>query len=260
MMRLLQLSDLHLFADPAMRLKGIPTRETFADVLAHIDAHESDIDQFIITGDLTHDEQLETYQAVRSMLGDKVERCRILPGNHDERSVMRQAFPDAVAGESGPLMFSTAADGWRLIGLDSHLPGHVPGRIEPDQLEWLRGELKTHADEPTALFLHHPPISVGVPWMDRIGLQEPEALCELVESSPQVRLVVCGHVHHEFSGRLGNATVYTTPSTGVQFVPAGETPDFAADPPGYRVIEFEGDTYQTHVVRLPEVKYTPVAD
>jgi hypothetical protein len=26
------------------------------------------------------------------------------------------------------------------------------------------------------------------------------------------------------------------------------------------VIEFEGDTYQTHVVRLPEVKYTPVAD
>ena len=96
--------------------------------------------------------------------------------------------------------------------------------------------------------------------MDRIGLQDPEAFCALVESSPQVQLVVCGHVHHEFSGRLGNATVVTTPSTGVQFVPAGETPDFAADPPGYRVIEFDGDSYLTYLVRLPEVKYTPVAD
>lgn len=259
-MRLIQISDLHLFADPSLRLRGIPTRETFADVLAHIDAHAGEVDQYIVTGDLTHDEQVATYQAVRSLLGDKVDRCRILPGNHDDREPMREVFPDATAGDEGPLMFAVSVGNWRWIGLDSHVPGIVPGALDSVQLDWLGTELAAHTEKPTALFMHHPPIPVGVPWMDKIGLQEPDEFCRLVETSPQVEFVASGHVHHEFNGQLGNAAVYTTPSTGVQFVPAGETPDYESAPPGYRVFDFDGDRYQTRVVRLPEVKYTPVAD
>ena len=34
--RILQLTDLHVFKDPEVRLKGIPTRELLEDVVRHI--------------------------------------------------------------------------------------------------------------------------------------------------------------------------------------------------------------------------------
>lgn len=256
--RILQLTDLHLFADADERLKGVPTRQTFADVLQHVDEHEGRFDHVILTGDLTHDERLKTYEAVRALLGEQIDRCRIIPGNHDDRGLIRQVFPDVVGGGEGRLTFSFPAGGWRLIGLDSHVPGSVPGRIDAAQLAWLRDELKAHETEPTALFVHHPPIPVGVAWLDRIGLEEPEELCRLIENSPQVAVVAAGHVHHEFAGRLGNAAVYTAPSTGLQFLPAGDESAYDIQPPGYRVFRFDGETCETRVGRLPEVRFPPI--
>jgi Icc protein len=256
-MKILQLTDLHLFADPTMRLKSVPTRETLSEVLAYIDAHERDIDHIVITGDLTHDEQVETYEGLRAMLGQKCACCQIIPGNHDDRALIRQVFPDLVCEGPGPLTFSLPGGGWQLIGLDSHVPGLLSGCIDASQLEWLRRELEKHRQQPTALFMHHPPVSVGVTWLDSIGLDEPEGFCRLVETSPQVKLIVAGHVHHVFEGRLAQAAVYTTPSTGVQFLPAFDEPVYEALPPGYRIIEFNGDAFQTKVIRLPEVKFPP---
>ncbi|MCA9058925.1 MAG: hypothetical protein KDA85_10505, partial [Planctomycetaceae bacterium] len=102
--------------------------------------------------------------------------------------------------------------------------------------------------------------SVNSVWMDRIGLHGAERLQQLAESSPQIRLMCCGHVHHEFHGRIGHADVFTTPSTGIQFDPCGDVPTFATAAPGYRVIEFSGSAWSTHVVRLPEAKYVPSSD
>ena len=67
--------------------------------------------------------------------------------------------------------------------------------------------------------MHHVPVTVGSAWLDAIGLVEPEAFHKLIGSAPQVELICCGHVHHEFEGFLGRARVVATPSTGVQFVP-----------------------------------------
>ena len=108
------------------------------------------------------------------------------------------------------------------------------------------------------LFMHHPPIDVGSPWLDRIGLADPKPLTDLVRSSPQVRVISTGHVHFEFEGRLGDAAVFAAPSTAIQFIPEGDEPRYDSRPPGYRGFILDGDTYQTNVVRLPELKYPPV--
>ena len=42
------------------------------------------------------------------------------------------------------------------------------------------------------LFVHHPAISVGSPWLDEIGLQQPERFAEIVRDAPQVKLIVDG--------------------------------------------------------------------
>ena len=70
---ILQLTDLHLFSDPAAILKGVPTRESLVDVLRYvrqgIQSGKWTFSHFVITGDLAHDEQHVTYEMLNELLG-----------------------------------------------------------------------------------------------------------------------------------------------------------------------------------------------
>ncbi|MFV1967643.1 MAG: phosphodiesterase [Pirellulaceae bacterium] len=257
----MQLTDLHLTADPNARLKGIPTHAALIDALQFIDDRWGTtapvFDAIVITGDLAHDEKLETYQELRTLLGRHLERCYFLPGNHDDRQWIRQVFGDSVAQDHPFITFSVGMGGWRLIGLDSHVKGEVPGYVGREQVEWLADQLQRHAQEPTILFIHHPPFPIQSVWLDEIGLQDPDALMEVVRSHPQVRVISAGHVHQEYDGQVEGIRVLTTPSTGLQFTPRLDEPDYAHIPPGFRVFSLEGDRCHTRVIRLPHLKYPP---
>ncbi len=251
---ILHLTDLHLQADPAAEIKGVRTRETLIDVLQFINegvhADRWSFDTLVVTGDLTHDERSETYEALRELLGESLSQCRLVPGNHDDRELIRRVFPEITPTEGASLNFSLDVDGWRLIGLDSHVTGELYGRIGTPQLEWLSRELTTHAAQPSVLFMHHPPVSIDSKWLDDIGLRDADALGEVVRTASQVQLICAGHVHQEYEGTLHGARVVTTPSTGVQFVPGTE--ELACDevPPGFRIVHLDGGECRTEVVRL----------
>ena len=258
MTRIVQLTDLHLFADPDERLFGIPTRELLRDVVSHIQRHAGRVDHLVVTGDHTHDELPETYEAVREILRPWLGRLWQVPGNHDDRAVLRTVFSDRIQGDGDePVTFSFPAGEWLCLGLDSQVPGQVAGLIDDAQIAWVRHRLEEHGPKPVVLFMHHPPALLGSAWLDPIGLERREVLQELFVEHRGIRLVCSGHVHHESAHEVGGARVVTTPSTGLQFDPAGTTTTFANDPPGYRVIELDGDDYTTRVVRLPEARYVP---
>jgi len=252
----LQLTDLHLMCNAEMTLKGVCTRQTLEDVLQFVrDAEQAgrwDFDHIIITGDIAHDEQLATYEALREMLGEWLPRCRMIPGNHDDRGLIRRVFPEIVPAEPY-VTFSFAADGWRLIGLDTHLPGQVAGRIDKEQLDWLAGELRASSSPSTILYMHHPPFHVQSNWLDAINLQEFAAFIGLLGSFPQVRAICTGHVHQQYETRHGEIDLMTTPSTSVQFLPRAETLIVDELPPGFRVFRIDGDTFHSEVVRLPNL-------
>ncbi len=257
-MQILQLTDPHLLADPAGRLKDVPTRQSFGDVFQAAVTAYPDADYLLITGDLAHDETEATYLALRQAIGDWLPRLRIVPGNHDNRPAMRRVFSDIVQGPENRVNFSqSTGDGWRIIGLDSHVPGEVAGHIDGDQIDWLEAELADHADQRVLLCLHHPPVPVAAAWLNAIGLREPERLLAVVERWPQIALMLLGHVHHEFSTRVGATQVVTTPSTAVQFCPDTPTPELDPLPPGYRVIETREGALSTSVHRLPELRFPP---
>ncbi len=264
-MQIVQVTDLHLFADPDARLKDVPTRAAVREVLDAMRKQFPDCDYLIITGDLAHDEVRETYVALREILGDWVARCRILPGNHDNRAAMRDVFPEVIPAGEGAIGFAETAGAWRLLGLDSHVPGEVPGRIASAQLDWLSEQLAANAGAPTVLFVHHPAISVGSPWLDEIGLKQPERFIDIVRAAPQIKLICVGHIHQEFQGALGRAALLAAPSASVQFAPNTETMRLDPVPPGFRVLALEDGethdaaTFQTRVIRLPELTYPPQA-
>lgn len=257
--RILQLSDLHAFADPDGRLFGIPTRELLAAVVAH--ARESGVhpDHVVVTGDHTHDERPETYAAVRELLEPFRDRLWLVPGNHDDRARLRSAFPDRISGSGAArITFSFPAGDWLCLGLDTHVPGQVHGRVGAEQIDWIRSRLDEHRPRAAVLFMHHPPVELGVAWLDRIGLEDAVLLRDLVADDPRIRLVSCGHVHHESSNRLGAAEIVTAPSTGLQFSPVDGGARFVPELPGYRLIELGDDGYSTAVVRVPTTRYAPV--
>jgi Icc protein len=264
--RILQLTDLHLFCDVDSTLKGIPTRKTLQSVVDAIRKEEGEFDRVVITGDHTHDEQPESYKIARGFFEPWIERLAIVPGNHDDRAVMQSVFGDVIERlATGPvkdddrIVFSFHCGQWLCLGLDTHAPGEVAGHFGERQADWLRAQLSDHGDNPSLLFCHHPPIDVGSEWMDRIGLKDRHRLLDVVQDYSSVRLICCGHVHHESEGHAGHVRVVTTPSTGIQFDPRGSEPQFANDPPGYRIIELAGDQLKTRVARLPQADHTPTS-
>ncbi|MEI7699450.1 MAG: metallophosphoesterase [Planctomycetia bacterium] len=254
MPRIIQITDLHVFQTPGTLLRGVDTRGYLQKVVQHIQDTDLAFDAMIVTGDHTHDELPASYQAVRSLLSLWIDRLWQVPGNHDDRQVLRTVFADRIAGEAdAPIQFAFELNNWLCLGLDTHLPGAVAGRIGADRILWARQIADRSAAARIALFCHHPPVLIGSPWMDAIGLEDRELIQDWCVSDSRVQLICCGHVHHEFSARLGNADVLTTPSTGIQFSPEGSTPQFVPGSPGYRVIDLQSDGYRTQVIRIPDV-------
>ena len=250
--RIIQITDLHLMADPRAELKGVCTRASLLTVLDVLRRDFGSAERLIVTGDLAHDELRETYEALRELLADWWPKLRLIPGNHDNREFMRQVFDDRVTVMEDRNVFVDSVGGWRLIGLDSHLPGEVRGQLGESQLAWLARELAAESRQPTAIFLHHPPMCVGTGWLDGINLEDAEAFLNVLRPFAQAKLICCGHIHHEMTVSLADKLLLATPSTSVQFLPETEVLVPDPIPPGFRVFDFEANgSFRTRVVRVP---------
>lgn len=250
-MRIVQLTDLHLTAAPGGRSWRTDVWTNFHRTLDHVRREIGVLDLLVLTGDLANQRRPETYARLREAVSEWVDRLRVLPGNHDDREMVRAAFGDRLLQGPASVNFVAELGAFRLIGLDTLRRFRVHGLLGDEQLAWLERELAQSAT-PAVLFMHHPPIRVGTWWLDKDLLRDHEKLRVVVQKGP-VRAVFCGHVHQESSGRLGNADVYTTPSTAYQFLPRSLLPGSVrrTAQPGFRVIDLEGDRIETRVVHLP---------
>ncbi len=255
--RIVQITDLHLLANPQERLRGVPVYEAVSQVVRHVRQKVPDAARLIISGDLAQDELAPTYDVLCNLLGDWLARTRAIPGNHDNRFALRRAFEATTATTGDEVGFVDDVDSWRLIGLDTQLPGAVAGEVAADHLAWLAAQLSAASSTPTLLFMHHPPVQVDTPWLDSIGLRNADRFADRLSEHPQVQLVCCGHVHLEHAVQLGATQVVTTPSAAFQFAPNTPTQSYDYIPPGYRVIELTDGKVESRVVRLPELVYPP---
>jgi Icc protein len=220
-----------------MQLRGVATWPRFQATLHAVRRQVPHADLLVMTGDTAHDESELTYRAVRAELSDWHQRLRIIPGNHDQRMWLHEVFPDANQFAGDRIVFEQCFEHWQLIGLDSQKPGTLPGLLGGPQLSWLNGRLHSRPDLPTVLFLHHPPVPIGSEWLDRVALEDASGLHDVIRQHPQIRLVLSGHVHQQFSASFAGACVLTTPAVGPHFRPRAKELEILPHPPSYRVIE-----------------------
>ena len=220
----LQISDCHLAADPAQPYRGRNADAGLRSVLAGAKALAPDL--ILCTGDLSEDASPASYQRLVTALESIAAPVCALPGNHDDSDIMRRFFP---AGPwQGPLHLS--ADVWRIVLLTSAVSGRIDGALDAADLLRLDELLNEQPDAPVLLALHHQPIAVGSPWIDRYPLQAPEALLDLVRRHRQVRGGTWGHIHHAFERQQGRVLWLGAPSTAANSL-AGQV-RFTLDPEG----------------------------
>ena len=242
-MRLVQITDLHLHADPEARSRaGIPYRQ-FRAVMDAVRNEQPD--SVIVTGDISQDESARAYELATEQLNTLSCPWYWLPGNHDQRGLMDTAHP---------LVEAVELNEWRLLLLDTQLPGQPSGALGRDRLAALTVQLEKRST-PTMIAMHHPPVDVGATWMDAINLQDKADFWAVLSEHPQVKMVLFGHAHQAYDQEkvLDNfsVAVYGSPATADQFLPHAEV--FAVDDvslPGYRVIDLEGASWRTRIVRV----------
>ena len=149
-----------------------------------------------------------------------------------------------------PHSYSFDYQGYHFIALDSLQPGAAGGYVDATQLSWLRYDLETHRDQPTLVFVHHHPWPLGIAWIDAMHLHNGEEVIQVLRAYPEVRWVVCGHVHTDQVIQRDGITMLTTPSTCVQLSKVSQTPKMFPGPPGFRLIQVKGLALSTRVFHL----------
>ena len=81
--RILHLTDPHLFADAGGELRGTVTQDSLQQVLDHYNAGDWNAERALITGDLIQDDTAEAYDRFRELLLPLNMRMHCVPGNHD---------------------------------------------------------------------------------------------------------------------------------------------------------------------------------
>ena len=236
-LRLLHITDTHLFAQTDGRLRGVDTYRTLSKVLDHALADPRRPDAILVTGDLSQDETRDAYQNFRALLSRAGLPVWCLPGNHDAPPFMSETL----ATEPFQLGGTLVRGDWCLILLNDHIPGDHGGRLAPVELERLRTTLDEHKNRHVMLAIHHHVLPLNSRWLDALSLYNAGEFLTVVDRSSQVRCVVAGHVHQASDLSRNGVRYLTAPSTCFQFLP--EVDSFAIDtrPPGFRWLDLLPD-------------------
>jgi Icc protein len=133
----------------------------------------------------------------------------LIPGNHEDRRALVAEFPDHsyLPRDGGFLQYVVERYPVRLVALDTIVPGKGGGLMCGERLQWLDARLREAPARPTMIFMHHPPFRTGIARMDALGLDNAEALGEVIHVwHPDAGLVTHTSYIGEFAGRVPSTT------------------------------------------------------
>lgn len=222
--KIAQITDLHLLA-PGEPLMGLGVLDRFKQVLEHSRSFEPDA--YFLTGDFcAHDPVQEIYHQLRSLLDGLGKPYYLAPGNHDDRSMMRNAF-FLEGHEQQPIKGLVQVKDRYFIFLDSSA-----GMVEKEQLGWLTKALVQYPQ--SDIVIHHPPMKMGVPFMDeKYPLKETGKLLNILRADGRRRRIFCGHYH---TGRMmthQNISIHLCPPTSFFINPDSDSFEQEHLPPAY---------------------------
>jgi 3',5'-cyclic AMP phosphodiesterase CpdA len=242
-----QISDLHIKAPGTLAYGRVDTARALERCVATLNQFTPKPDLVVISGDLADTPRAEEYAHLKRLLAPLNIAFAGIPGNHDQRDMMRATLPQNYAFPSGPLNQHLEIGGLDLVLLDSSVSGKPHGELDAPTLRWLEATLASAPDRPALLFLHHPPLQAGIWHMDRQNLQNANELANVVKRHPRVQLIATGHVHRATLTMFAGVptTICPAPNHAVDLDLAElREPSFKVEPPAFHLhVWFPGDEF-----------------
>jgi len=244
-----QLTDTHLLDSPEDELRGVKTWHSLKAVLAAVAKQQPD--RLLLTGDLADVGSAKAYQNLINLVSPLNLSASWLPGNHDCPETMKRHLHH-------PLFCppeSVSVGNWQLITLSTTtvLGGYGEGKLPEASLTWLHSELEAKRDYFTMIALHQHPVRIGIDWLDQMGVVNDQALLNIIDQFPQVKIVLFGHIHHAFHHHRNGVDYYGCPSTCTQVV-SDDTVDPTLHQPGFRQLHlYPNGDHETVIHRVANV-------
>lgn len=213
MLLIAQITDVHVGFHRAEM--GDPNLERFRQILERLVEGPDVPDVLLLTGDLTEHGDPESYAALTGAIEEANLPFPVwaIPGNHDKRAPFADAFPQVPQG--GALAnYALEFDGLRVLMVDSLHEGRHGGGFCEERQAWLSAQLSAHPDTPTLVVIHHPPLPLGIAWMDPEH-EEPwiDRFAAAIAGHNQIRAIISGHLHRPISSSFNGVPVSVCPSS-----------------------------------------------
>ncbi len=253
--RLLQITDTHLFADPDECLLGVNTANSFHAVISDIRQEQIEFDGIIATGDISQDHSATSYQIFLQGISHWSSPCYWLPGNHDAQNEMNTVLSQAPLARADVALLG---EHWQLIMLDSQIKGKPHGYLKDSQLALLQKILTNNPTRHTLIAFHHHPIPVSSAWLDQHKLKNSDTFWDAIKGMDKIKAIICGHIHQDFDEIFSGKRVLAAPSTCIQFLPNSDQFSLDQINPGWREISLHADgTITTFTKRIKGNQFIP---
>jgi Icc protein len=252
-----QITDLHIMhANGSVDAKR--NAERLRTVLAAIHALRPRPAAIIASGDLANVGTPDEYAALAEILSEAEIPLHLAVGNHDRRGPFLEAFSGLYArvDANGFAQYVVDVGEVRLVVCDTLDESEPQGAFCEVRAAWLADTLDVAPDRPTVVVIHHPPIPSGIQWMDPNPLSDWIVRLEGVLSSrPQVKVVLCGHMHRAYHGVFAGRPVSVASATALQLTldltpvdrrVADGRQILVGEPPGFSLVAWTGGTLITH--------------
>lgn len=243
MTKLIWMSDPHfvqegdvLGHDPRIRLQA---------AIDHINAHHADAQLCVISGDMVNRGTRADYEGVKAKLEGLSIPYAPMVGNHDTRDLFRDVLPVPAASMADFVQYKVATPDGLIVCLDTLKAGSDAGELCDARREWLQDTLRDAGETPVFLFLHHPPMALGLPMQDTVNMEDGQAFLDLVTGFDCVKHLFIGHVHRPITGTIRGIPFATMRSVLYQAPPP--RPDWnwdtfkpAMEAPNIGVVHLQG--------------------
>jgi Icc protein len=213
--KIIQISDTHLFAKDELEIFGVKSNHKFSEVMQKIlDEDSHDTDMIFLTGDISQDETTESYQLIAKSLSSFNIPIFWLPGNHDNLVLADEVLQQA---KSFNRVSKLALEKWHFIFLNTKIDSVNDGQLSQSELNMLSHELlECPEDKKIAIVMHHHPAPVNTPLIDNYILKNKDDFWKIITGT-KVELVICGHVHGDYSFKYNNIMIESSPATCLQW-------------------------------------------
>ena len=249
-MKLVWLSDIHLKPEGKL-LYGYDPIQRLSHAVDYIITEHADADYCFISGDLVDEADALSYQTIKKLIAGLSMPVLTIPGNHDDRNLMRQYFSFPGNCHADFLQYSVKNKNCRIIALDTLYDGQAQGLLCEDRLDWLQAELASDTQSATVVFCHHHPLALQLPMQDRETLVNGEVLLKMLTDAANVKHLFFGHIHRPVSGSFNNLGFTALQSVSLQAplpYPSWDWDSFcpAHEPPALGIIHLSENSVVTH--------------